>query len=186
MKNKFIITLAAMACAISLHAATAIGVAGTPGVASYAVNSANGTTNSTSLATNGLYSAGIAASTTETNLVLINPGSSPNSRLVLQLTSAGMTASTSNTLTFVISASALPVTITNSTTTGANYSATTRGTFASYALALNGTTSVTTNIVLNASSTPAIANGLNLYMETIAVSGAGANVATNYSVVVVP
>ena len=185
MKNKFIITLAAMACAISLHAATAIGVIGTPGLAGYAVNSANGTTNSTSLATNGLYSAGIAASTTETNLVLINPGSSPNSRLVLQLTSAGMTASTSNTLTFVISASALPVTITNSTTTGANYSATTRGTFASYALALNGTTSVTTNIVLSHYSSPAVGKGLNLYLESVAVN-AGSSSATNYSVVVVP
>jgi hypothetical protein len=185
MKNKFIITLAAMACAISLHAATAIGVAGTPGVASYAVNSANGTTNSSTLATNGLYTAGLAASTTETNLISITPGNIVDGDLVLQLTATGVTAaSTNGSAVFVITGSVLPITITNNATTFVNQSSTVRGTFATVSLALNGTATVTTNIVYSKSSTPAVANGLSLYLESVQNSSSSGAL-TNYSAVVV-
>jgi hypothetical protein len=182
MKNKFIITLAAMACAISLHAATAIGVAGTPGVASYAVNSAVGNA-STATATNGVYSSSIAGATTESNIIQINPGSNPHGSLVLQLTASATAASTSNAV-FVITSSALPIAITNAATSGVAGSASPRGTFATYTLVLNGTTPVTTNIVLTGSSTPSVANGLNLYLESIQNTHATA-LLTNYSVVVV-
>jgi len=185
MKNKFIITIMLAALTISLHAATAIGVIGTPGLAGYAVNSALGTTNSSTLATNGLYTAGLAASTTETNLVSLTPGAMPDGDVVIQLTATGVSAaSTNGSAVFILTDSVLPVSITNNATTFVNQSAATRGTFGTYSLALNGTATVTTNIVFSKASTPPVANGLGLYLESVQNSSSSGAI-TNYSVVVV-
>ena len=172
-------------------AATVVGVGGSAGVPSYAVNSQIGSQIGTSIATNGLYTGSIvspvaatAVSVVETNLIQVNPGVQPDGDVILQL-GAQATAATgaTNTITWTFTGSVLPVTITNSTTLGNNGSANPRGTLASYTLALNGTTPVTTNIVLSKFSTPAIANGLAIYCESIGVV-AGAT-ATNYYVAVV-
>lgn len=174
----------------SLHAATSIGVIGGQGIPSTPMNSAAGSTNSTTLATNGLYSAGLtgpvatSGSTTETNLILINPGLQPDGDIILQLSAASTIATgATNTITWTFSDTVLPATITNSIPLGNNASGQTRGTFASYTLALNGTSTVTTNIVLSKFSTPAIANGLNIYLESVAAFAG--TTATNYSVSVV-
>jgi hypothetical protein len=176
--------IACLLIGLSANAATVIGVIGAANLAGYVVNSASGGTN-TSLATNGLYSSSIAAATTETNLVCITPGGFNDMDMVVQLTANGTSASTTNTVAFLITSSALPVVITNSTALGNGQSGSPRGTFATYTLALNGTTAVTTNIVLSHYSSPAVGKGLNLYLESVAVN-AGSSSATNYSIAVVP
>ena len=183
MKNKFLIGITALASAISLHAATSIGVLGTPGAAGYAVYSASGQTNNTTLATNGLYTAGIASNTTETNLVLLTPGAMPDGDVVIQFTAAA-TGSTTTNVVFVLTSSVLPISITNNSAIG-NNSANPRGTFNTYTLALNGTTTVTTNVVLSKATTPTVANGLSLYLESIQMGVASGVLLTNYSVAVV-
>ena len=176
--------LACLFIGMTASAATVIGVIGTPGVAGYAVNSTSGGTNTVTQPTNGLYTASITNGT-ESNIILLNPGA-PNTDqdTVIQLTAQANAATTSNAV-FVISSSALPITITNSASTGAAQSANTRGTFATYTLVLNGTTAVTTNIVLSHYSTPAVGRGLNLYLESIQNTSLTA-LLTNYSVAVVP
>jgi hypothetical protein len=176
--------LACLFIGLTASAATVIGVIGTPGVVGYAVNSTSGGTNTVTQPTNGLYTASITNGT-ESNIVLLNPGA-PNTDqdTVIQLTAQANAATTSNAV-FVISSSALPITITNSASTGAAQSANPRGTFTTYTLVLNGTTAVTTNIVLSHYSTPAVGRGLNLYLESIQNTSLTA-LLTNYSVAVVP
>ena len=145
-----------------------------------AINSANGS----AAVTNGLYATSIAAATTVTNLVLVNPGSYyQNSDVILTLTAQATSATTTNAV-FVFSATGSNISVTNSATTGANGSATPRGTFLTVTLPLNGTTAVSTNVVLSAASTPAFATGLNVYCESISM-GVGTASLTNYSVTAV-
>ena len=145
-----------------------------------AINSANGS----AAVTNGLYATSVAAATTATNLVMVNPGSFYQDRdIILTLTAQATAASTTNAV-FVFTASGNNISVTNSATTGAAGSATPRGTFLTVTLPLNGTTAVTTNVILSPATTPAFANGLNVYCESIAM-GVGTASLTNYSVTAV-
>jgi hypothetical protein len=179
-----VVAIGLSALALTGIAATTVGVNGSAGNPTTVVLSTSGMTNSTSLATNGLYTAGLAASTTETNLLIVNPGGQADGDIIIQFTAAATASSTTN-VTFVLSDSVIPVTITNNPAIGLNQAALTRGTFTTVTMALNGTTPVTTNIVYSKFSTPAIANGLNIYLESIQM-GAGTAALTNYSVVSVP
>jgi len=182
--------LACLMLGLTAHADSKIGVVGQPGIPSTLVNSALGGTQYTTAATNGLYGQSIqsvAASSalvvTETNLVPLTPGGMIDKDCVIQFTAAATAATgATNTIVWNLSASVLPVTITNSIY-GQNASANPRGTLESVTLVLNGTTAVSTNITLSPALLPAVANGENLYLESIGVV-AGAT-ATNYSVAVV-
>lgn len=167
-------------CALLTLATNAATVIGVPSGGKI-VNSGSGST--TGVATNGLYPTAIAAATTITNLVLLNPGSfQSDGTLILQFTASGTTASTTNTAVFALSASASTIAITNSTALGVAGSASPRATFPSVTLTLNGTTPVTTNVVYSANAAPYYANGLNIYLESIA-GNTGSSAITNYSVV---
>ena len=191
--GKMVETFLIIAClmlGLTAKAATIVGVIGTPNLPGYAVNSQLGGTQYTTVATNGLYSAGLVSAVaatavvvTETNLVQLNPGLTPDKDIVIQFGASALAATgATNTIAFNLSASVLPVTITNSIY-GQNASANPRSTLGTYTLAFNGTTPVTTNIVLSPASTPAIANGESIFLESIGVV-AGAT-ATNYYVAVV-
>jgi hypothetical protein len=169
-----------MLMGMAASAATVIGVNGIVGNPSYAVISTSGTTNSTSQPTNGLYTAGIAGNTIETNVLFLNAGGTQDGDVIVQFIASATAASTTNVV-FVLSSSVQPLYITNNPTTGANGSASPRQTYATVTMALNGTALVTTNVVFSKFSTPPLANGLNLYLESIQ-NGAGTASLTNYSV----
>ena len=150
------------------------------GTGNVVVNSAN---SSATVVTNGLYPNSVAAVTTATNLVLLNPGSFYADRdISLQFTAAATAASTTNAV-FVLTATTANIAITNNAANGWAQSASPRSTYLTVTLPLNGTTAVCTNIVLSPASTPAFANGVNLYLETVAM-GAGTASLTNYSITV--
>jgi hypothetical protein len=145
-----------------------------------AVNSANGSAS----ITNGLYAYSIAGGATATNLELLNPGSYyQNSDLIVTIQAQATAATTTNAV-FTFSATGSNISVTNSATTGASGSAAPRGTFLTVTLPLNGTTAVTTNIVLSPATAPAFANGLNVYLESIQM-GTGTASLTNYTVTAV-
>ena len=172
------------AVALCSVAATNIGVVGAPNVAAYVVNSVSGATNYTTTATNGVYPAAISGNTTVTNLVQVNPGVQPDGDIVIQLTAAATSASTTN-VTFQLSDSVLPIYITNNPSVGYNQATLPRSLLTNLVLVLNGTTPVTTNIVLSKFSPTPIANGLSIYLESITMGAAATAQLTNYSVVVV-
>ena len=178
--------IACLLISLAASAATTVGITGTQGLYGYAVSSSSSTSTNGVSATNGLYGAFISAATTETNLIQLTPGSLPDGDVVIQFTGQGSSSSVTN-VQFVISSSLLPITITNNPTLGLNQTANPRGVFATITLALSGTTPATTNVVFSKFSTPPVANGLSLYLESINNNngGSGTGTLTNYSVVVV-
>lgn len=142
------------------------------------VNSSSGS----SVTTNGVYALSIAGSSIVTNLVLLNPGSYYADRDICLQFQAQATGATTTNAVFVLSSTVQSISITNGAN-GTAGSSSPRGTFLTVTLPLNGTTPVTTNIVLSPSSSPAFANGLNVYLESIQM-GTSAQALTNYSVTV--
>ncbi len=152
------------------------------------INSNSGTTNSTSLATNGLYTATIAQSTTETNLVQITPNNAVLQGKPISIEIVGAnTAANTNSVVVVISSSTGPITPSATWGTSTNAMAGSvipRSVYTTITFPLNGTanTLAKTNVVFSINSTPQYGGGTELFIESIGQTGTGTGALTNYSV----
>jgi len=154
-----------------------------------AVNSAAGGTATLTQATNGLYTAAISgassAITWETNLVKLTTAVQGN-ELAIAVTAQGSTAT--GCTNFYVLLSTVPkgtiVNITNSAALGQASSAAQRSTYWwTNTIALNGTSVVSTNILLTPYSTPAYSGDLDVYVEQIGYLGTNTTYVTNYTIV---
>lgn len=193
IKGLIVIAVAAfIAVTLNLHAGgpTVVGVNGSIGVPFQAVTSSLGLTN-VNLATNGLYSTGLASGLTETNLVALTPGSAADGDIIIQFTGTQTAAFATNAI-FFLTSSMLPLSITNNgvatagVAPGSSGSAQPRQVYSSVVLVFDGTTTTaTTNLVYSKASIPSFANGLNLYLEKVQ-NGIGGSGLTNWSIVSLP
>lgn len=187
MKKLIIISVLALVAATVSQAATTINVVGANGLV---CTTQGGTTNSTSLATNGLYTSLIATATTETNLVQITPNNPYlQGKAISVQFFAACTAANTNSAVFTISSATVPInpSATWGTSTNAMAGSTTpRSVYGTVTLPLNGTanTLATTNVVFTMNSTPPYGGGTELFIESIGNSGTSTGSLTNVSVYV--
>ena len=173
---------------INAKAYTYIGVLGQ---GASIINSANGSTNFTSLATNGYYSqsiVGVVAGNIVTNLVPLNAGLQlPGNNITMQFTSYAQTngaAGLTNIAFGITEANANAPLVITTNSIGALQSTWPRSTFATVNLSMVGASTTvpsTTNVTYTIATTPAFTAGVKLYLENITVSGATTAYATNYT-----